>query len=266
VQRQVTEPFSAFAHGRLRVSELNTVATGLSPQQRGNLIHKVLHALFAERPSQDAIRQWTGSDIQERILKAVDASLKEYLWHADPVLRRVLALERDRLLTLVETFVDEELTRSTFTIDSVEQEIEFEQFGVRLTLRIDRIDRLSDESLIVADYKTGQPKNFLNRSGDPLDLQLVVYACALEENIGGLVLINIDSRSIKYSGAAANGEWDAKRADQWAMRLTAWQERVAMAMQQIAKGDARINLNLPSDKTRPLNILSRFEERLRAER
>ncbi|MEE8343870.1 MAG: PD-(D/E)XK nuclease family protein [Woeseiaceae bacterium] len=266
VQRQVTEPFSAFAHGRLRVSELNTVATGLSPQQRGNLIHKVLHALFAERPSQDAIRQWTGSDLQERILKAVDASLKEYLWHADPVLRRVLALERDRLLTLVETFVDEELTRSTFTIDSVEQEIEFEQFGVRLALRIDRIDRLSDESLIVADYKTGQPKNFLNRSGDPLDLQLVVYACALEENIGGLVLINIDSRSIKYSGAAASGEWDAKRADQWAMRLTAWQERVAMAMQQIAKGDARINLNLPSDKTRPLNILSRFEERLRAER
>jgi hypothetical protein len=37
-------------------------------------------------------------------------------------------------------------------------------------------------------------------------------------------------------------------------------------MQQIAKGDARINLNLPSDKTRPLNILSRFRERLRAER
>jgi hypothetical protein len=119
---------------------------------------------------------------------------------------------------------------------------------------------------LVTDYKTGQPKNLLNRHGDPADLQLVVYACALEENIGGLLLINIDSRSIKYSGAAASGEWDAKRADQWAKRLTAWQERVAMAMQQIAKGDARINLNLPSDKTRPLNILSRFTERLRAER
>lgn len=266
VQRQVTEPFSAFAHGRLRVSELDTVATGLSPSQRGSLMHKVLHRLFAETPSQETIRQWAGSDVQERILNAVDSSLKEYLWYAEPVLDRMLALERDRICELVGIFVNEELARSAFAIENVEQEVEFEQSGVRLTLRIDRIDRLADGSLLIADYKTGQPRNLLNRSGDPHDLQLVVYACALDEKIGGLVLINIDSRSIRYSGAAASGEWDGKRADQWTERLSAWQERVATAIQQIAKGDARINLNLPSDKTRPLNILSRFEERIRAER
>jgi probable DNA repair protein len=266
VQRQVTEPFSAFAHGRLRVSELDAVLTGLSPSQRGSVIHNVLHTLYADRPSQDEIRRWSSSEKQQRIQHAVESSLKGYLWHADPVLGRMLALERDRLCSLIGTFIDEELTRSTFAVQSVEQEIEFEHSGVRLTLRIDRIDRLSDESLLIADYKTGQPRNLLNRNGDPHELQLVVYACALEEEIGGLVLINIDSRSIKYSGSAASGEWDAKRADQWTKRLTAWQERVARAMQQIAKGDARINLNLPGDKSRPLNILSRFEERIRAER
>jgi len=266
VQRQATEPFSAFAHGRLRVKELETVATGLSPSQRGSLIHKVLHTLFLERPSQDEIRQWTAPIRKERISKAVDSSLREFLWHADPVLGRILAIERVRLYALVDTFIEEELKRSTFFIDEVEQEIEFEQSSVRLKIRIDRIDRLSDGSFLIADYKTGQPSVFLNRNGDPHDLQLVVYTCALEKTIGGLILINIDSRSISYSGAAASGEWDAKRADQWIVRLNAWQERVAMAMQQIAKGDARINLNLPRDKTRPLNILSRFEERLRIER
>jgi ATP-dependent helicase/nuclease subunit B len=266
VQRQITEPFSAFAHGRLRVSELDTVTTGLSPSQRGSLIHKVLHSVFADTPSQEAMRQWTASDRQGRIQNAVDSSLKEYLWHADPVLDRMLALERDRLCALVDTFISQELTRSTFAIHAVEQEIEFDQSGVRLSLRIDRIDRLADQSLLIADYKTGKPKNLLDRHGDPREIQLVVYSCALAERIGGLVLINIDSRSIKYSGSTASGEWDAKRADQWTKRLSAWQARVSTAMQQIARGDARINLNLPDNQSRPLNILSRFQERMRAER
>ncbi len=172
-------------------------------------------------------------------------------------------LERDRLRDLLLTFIEVELERPAFQVDKVEFEIEYQHAGARLRLRVDRIDRLSDGELLVADYKTGQPKNFLNRNGEPHDLQLVVYACALDESIGGLVLVNIDSRSIIYSGAGADVPWDRKRADQWPERLAAWQEKVANAMRQIARGDARINLSLPGDKTRPLSILSRFEERSR---
>lgn len=263
VQRQTTDPFSAFAVGRLRVSELDSVTTGLSPAQRGSLIHKTLHRLFAEKPSQNEIRQWSRDGIVERIQSAVDSSLREYLWHADPVLRRLLALERERLCVLLETFIEEEMRRAPFHIDRVEHEVEYEQFGVRLDLCIDRIDRLPDGSLLIADYKTGQPKSFLNRSGEPNNLQLLVYACALDEMIGGLVLINIDSKSITYKGTGASVEWDVKGAAQWPARLTTWKESVERAMQQIARGDVRINLNLPTERTRPLNILSRFEERRR---
>lgn len=266
IQRQVSDPFSAFAHGRLRVAELESVAMGLSPALRGSLIHKALHALFAEKPSQDEIRQWRGDGLQERVSRAADTALKRYLRHADPVLRQLLALERARLLDLLESFIAEESKRPAFRIDNVEHEIEYQQFGVRLKLRIDRIDRLFDESLLIADYKTGVAKNLLNRHGDPLDLQLVVYACALDESVGGLVLINIDSRSIAYKGSGGSVAWDAKRAGQWPERLAAWKEKVAMAMQQIAAGDARINLDLQSGQSRPLNILSRFEERRRGQR
>lgn len=263
VQRQATDPFSAFAHGRLRVSEMDTVATGLSPSQRGSLVHKALHKLLAERPSQDEIRQWADPNTGERIKIAVESALTKYLWHADPVLRHILELERNRLCKLLEKFIEAELNRTAFSVDRVEYELDYQQFGVRLNLRIDRIDRLPDESMLIADYKTGQPKNLLKRDGEPRELQLVVYACALDERIGGLVLMNIDSRTILYKGTGASVDWDAKRAGQWSERLAAWQERVSNAMRQIAKGDARINLNLPSDQTRPLNILSRFEERRR---
>ena len=263
IQRQVTEPFAAFAHGRLGVSELDAVATGLSPMMRGSLIHNALQSLLSETPSQNEIRHWSDADARERIRNAVDASLKKYAWRADPVLRRILALERDRLCDLFTRFIEEELARPSFQIDSVEYEIEYQRFGIQLSLRVDRIDRLPDGSVLIADYKTGRPKNFLNRKGQPHDLQLVVYACALNGRIGGLVLINIDSRSIIYSGTGRDVPWDRQRADQWPDRLAGWQESVAAAMRQIAKGDVRINLNLPGDKTRPLSILSRFEERSR---
>jgi probable DNA repair protein len=263
VQLQATEPFSAFAHGRLRASRIDSVATGLSPLMRGSLIHTALNQLLNGTPSQNELRDWLKADAEKRIRNAVDSALKKYSWHADPVLNRILALERDRLRDLLLKFIEVELERPAFQVDKVELEIEYQHAGVRLRLRVDRIDRLSDGELLVADYKTGQAKNFLKRSGEPHDLQLIVYACALGESIGGLVLINIDSRSIVYSGAGANVPWDRKRADQWPQRLTAWQEKVASAMRQIAMGDVRINLSLPSDKTRPLSILSRFEERSR---
>ena len=179
------------------------------------------------------------------------------------VLRRILELERNRLYKLLEKFIEAELKRTAFSVDRVEYELDYQQFGVRLNLRIDRIDRLPDESMLIADYKTGQPKNLLKRDGEPRELQLVVYACALDERIGGLVLMNIDSRTILYKGTGASGEWDAKGAGIWPQRLAAWKAGVDAAMQQIAEGDARINLDLPSDQTRPLNILSRFEERRR---
>ena len=263
IQRQVTEPFSAFAHGRLRVSKLDVVATGLSPLMRGSLIHNALHTLFSDTPSQNEIRRWTDTDTSERIRNAIDSSLKKYSWHADPVLRRILSLERDRLGNLVRNFIEEELARPAFQIDDVEYEIEYQQFGTQLKLRADRIDRLPDGSVLITDYKTGQPKNLLNREGEPRDLQLVVYSCALDERIGGLLIINVNSRSIIYNGTGAGVPWDKKRADQWPERLAAWQKSVATAMRQIAKGDVRINLNLPGDESRPLSILSRFEERSR---
>lgn len=266
VQRQVTDPFSAFAHGRLRVSELPAVATGLSPALRGSLIHNALHTLFADKPTQNEIRHWSDGRLHELVSEAAGRALKEYLWHADPVLRKLLALEQARLCDILKKFVAEELKRPAFSIDSVERELEYQRYGVRLKLRVDRMDRLSDKSLLIVDYKTGLPKNLLNRFGDPHDLQLVVYACAQDENVGGLVLVNIDSRSIEYKGTGASVEWDAKRADQWAERLAAWEKRVIRAMQQIAAGDVRINLNLQSERTRSLNILSRFEERRRGHR
>ena len=264
VQRQSVEPFAAFVYGRLGVKRADAIETGISPSERGNIIHKALHTLFAGHPTQAEIKAWDSTSVDQRLGSAIDTAIAEHLRHADTTHTRLLGLERTRLFRLLRSFVGEEVARPEFAIANVEKSLDFEAFGVRLGMRIDRIDRLADGSLLVIDYKTGMPKNLLNRDGDPLDLQLVVYADALHENIGGLALINIDSRSISYKGTGGSVEWDAARQDEWPQRLQAWYEVVHQALREMAAGDVRINLLLTADAARPLGILSRVEELKRA--
>jgi ATP-dependent helicase/nuclease subunit B len=265
VQRQSIEPFAAFVYGRLGVQQLEAIETGLSASLRGNIIHNALHNLLAERPTQAEIIKWQDEELAQRIGSAADSALAEHIRHADPVVRRILALERRRLRGLLATFVAEECQRTDFSIAEVERAIDYHAHGVHLGLRFDRLDRLPDGSFLIIDYKTGAPKNLLSKDGKPVDLQLVVYADALQQEVGGLALINIDSRSISYKGAGGSVEWGPLDSEAWPQQLDQWRASVHQALQEIAAGDARINLLLSSADGRRLNILSRLEEQKRAD-
>jgi len=265
VQRQSVEPFAAFVYGRLGVQQLDAIETGLSASLRGNIIHNALHTLFVDRPTRTAISQWQEEDLAQRIGSAVDTALAAHVKNADPVMRCILSLERNRLRALLENFVAEECQRAEFAIVAVEQAIDYNEYGVHLGLRFDRLDRLADGSFLIIDYKTGAPKNFLDKAGEPVDLQLVVYADALHKSVGGLSLINVDSRSISYKGAGGGIEWDSRGGQDWPLRLADWRASVHTAVQEMAAGDVRLNRLLSAPEGRPLNILSRLEEQKRAD-
>lgn len=265
VQRQTVEPFAAFVYGRLGIKPPDAIEAGIAPRIRGTIMHAALHTLLAGRPSQKDMQGWSDKDLEERLGSAIDAALAGPLRHADATVTRLLGLERRRLFLLLRAFIAAELGRAAFAVLEVEKSIEFEAFGVRLDLRIDRIDRLADGSLLIVDYKTGRPRSLLNRHGEPTDLQLVVYADALDDVIGGLVFINVDSRSISYKGTGGSVEWDAMPADTWAERLESWIAGMRRALEAFAAGDVRVNLLLTAEEGRPLGLLSRLEELKRAD-
>jgi len=260
VQRQVTEPFSAFAHGRLRVKELTAIETGLPAHLRGSLVHDALHALYADNPTLKVLQAWQDRELDERISAALDAAIRRHTLHADVKQQRLLQLEHARLERLLRRFIELERARPVFSVAGVETSIELERHGIRLDLRVDRIDRQADGALLVLDYKTGRPKNLLNRDGNPADLQLVVYASALGDRVAGLALVNIDSREITYKGAGSHFDKNPQQLAAWHKRLTAWEAQVDDALRAVATGDARINVLQTASEGRPLNILSRLEE------
>jgi len=264
VQQQTIEPFAAFACGRLGIRALNHFETGLSPSLRGILLHETLFRLLREKPSQQEIAEWTEEETRQRISTAIKAGFADTLRHADAVLRRLIAMERTRLQEVVGRFLTAEKSRSSFSIERVEERIDFQFAGVQLALRADRIDRMGDDSLLVIDYKTGRVKNFLGRDKNPVDLQLVVYAVALEQEVGGLALFNIGSRAIVYKAVGGSVDWHAVEKDEWREMLARWSVSVHVAMEQIAAGDVRVNLQLNTEQSRPLNVLSRAEELKRA--
>ncbi len=256
LQRQFAEPFSAFVHGRLGVRPLDPFLKGLSPSLRGSVIHNALHNLLAGDPSQAEIAAWP--DTERRIGSAVDAALDAVGRHADPVLQRLIGLEGRRLRRMLDDFVTAETERSAFTVVGVEKNVQYRRDGMTLGFRIDRVDRLADGRILVIDYKTGMPKTFLTKDGELTDLQLVAYADALGEPVGGLLFINVDTRGIAYRGVGDG--WQANDDQDWEARLDAWRSELHAVVAELAAGDARIRRYQNTADARPLAILSRFEE------
>ncbi|MGI9273194.1 MAG: PD-(D/E)XK nuclease family protein [Woeseiaceae bacterium] len=256
IQRQFVEPFAAFVTGRLGVRSLWPIASGLPASIRGSLIHSALYRLYEDCPSSEQISAWDAVEVDSRIEQAVRSAFRYQKRNADSVLLRMLSLEQQRVVRLLHDVVALDSQRERFDIASVEKEIAADIGDLSLRLRIDRVDVDDDGQSHILDYKTGAPKRLLDRDKNPNDMQLVVYAYVLNESVGGLALLNIDSRAVELD--AAGRTWTPKL--DWDTTLDGWKAQVELAAQEIAAGDVRIQAFQSVQAARALGLLSRFQE------
>jgi hypothetical protein len=259
IQRQFEEPISAFAIGRLGVRLLWPITAGLPPNVRGSLIHAALHRLYATCPTRADIRDWISSDLDARLEQAIRTAFYALETNADAVLRRLLQLEKQRVTNLLRGVIAVDAKRDAFRVQAVEQKLEASVAGVRLRLRLDRLDLDESGGALILDYKTGAPKKLLDREKNPRDLQLLVYASAVREPVAGIGLFNIDSRAIELDAAGRATLPD----ENWDTILAQWQRQVTLSAQQMAAGDVRVNRWQTSRTARSLALLSRYQELLR---
>lgn len=256
IQWQMDEPFGAFALGRLGILPLRPIEAGLAPALRGNLIHGAACHLYRERPAQAEVRGWSESELEERIDTAVDRAFTRYERNTDRKLRELFMLERQRVARLLRELVQTDLQRGPFSIHALEEATELVLAGVRFRVRIDRIDRYDDGAVAILDYKTGSRRKFLDRNGEPTDVQLIVYAIASADPVAALGFYNVDSRetALDASGRDALGE------DTWREALGRWSQDIERAAARFAAGDVRIRYWQTLREARALNLLSRFGE------
>jgi probable DNA repair protein len=203
-------PFQAFATARLNAQNWDAAEAGLTAPERGLLLHEVLHSIWAGPPN--GIR--SHAELIER-----SAHLESFVEnHVQRVLKgkmplrarecmpqRYLELEAIRLIALISEWLRYEAARVPFTVSATEVDARPTIAGLRLKLRLDRVDQLQDGSLLVIDYKTGQVSPGAWELPRPDDVQLPLYASfAIEDSAdrtGGLVFAQIRAGNGKeFSG------------------------------------------------------------------
>ncbi len=254
LQRQMSDPFSAFAYGRLGIRPVMPILNGVPANIRGSLIHNALHELYRDTPTRSEIATWP--DLDERLPGIIGRAFFGLERRADDTLRQLLKLERHRVADLLRSVVALDSDRDDFAIAGVETTQAFVAGELELRLRVDRIDRLGNDELLILDYKTGQRRQFVNSAMEADDIQLIVYACAVAEPIAGLAFVNVDSRNVDLNGA---GRELTPQLD-WESTLAGWRAEVLAAAETFALGDVRLNGALPIKASRSFGLLSRIRE------
>ncbi len=209
LKRQAACPFQAFAAKRLRADTLEETEWGISPSVKGKLLHTVMQRLFtAEEPARlrtlNDIVAATATNRIEGILDVhIDATIRaQFGAVTDPWQQACLAAEKRRLRERITAWLELEASRQPFSVEACEERLEDVRVGdLRLNLRADRIDRLSDGSRLLLDYKTGLVSPSSWDGNRPEDPQLPLYAVyGNVENVSGIVFARIRAGKIDFEG------------------------------------------------------------------
>jgi ATP-dependent helicase/DNAse subunit B len=198
--------FRAFATSRLGAETWEAAEVGLSAAERGQLLHSVVHAIWGGPPN--GIRSWEelqgiadrSAFVAERVDEVMRNEVPDAAREMPP---RYLVLEARRLTRLVANWLEYEAARLPFTVVATELKSLVEIGGLKLDLRLDRIDRLNDGSLLVVDYKTGDISPKVWDTPRPEDVQLPLYGgFALDpgSELGGLVFAKIRAGDVTFTG------------------------------------------------------------------
>jgi hypothetical protein len=184
--RQSDCPFQATATYRLRAEPWPATIIGLTPIERGTLVHATLDAFWRSVRSQAALLSMTPASLASSIDAAFECArslLTPARWASLP--SAVEATEKTCVSRLVNEWVREfDKDRPPFTVLDTERRASVSIAGYTLDVRLDRVDALASGGVAVIDYKTGlasaPPRWFEDR---PQGVQIALYGAACEQAV-----------------------------------------------------------------------------------
>lgn len=250
IELQSRCPFRAYAQLRLRAEPLESPLPGITPRERGQMLHRALELLWqrlgdsvglaAARADHTLARQ-----ITECVSQAGGEVLRggEETSGLAQLRRAAIGRERDRAARLITALCDLEAARTPFRVRELETQHRVMIGGALIDVRIDRMDRLEDGTHVILDYKSGRavtPDWDVEQTTHP---QLLVYLRATEATVSALAVAHLDPKTVVFRGI---GDLDSRlpgikgAAGLWSQRLQAWNEQVTRLAGDFLRGEARV--------------------------
>lgn len=258
IKDQALCPFRAFAHHRLRAEQLDVPDIGIDNMARGSLVHIALELFWGKVVDQDTLLSLAETTLNKLLDEVVDSALsrleKERRYDLPARQRQI---EQQRLISLLQQWIEFERQRSRFRVVASEQNHQVRIGKLSIRTRIDRIDELDDSTYAIIDYKTGrtEPLQWLDdRITEP---QLPTYCLGLSREQIGAVMFAVVRGKVKESGfrglARKDEAWPGAKSRTLAARLDEkgwgsleevlahWDSTLPALGDAFARGDASVD-------------------------
>lgn len=263
LKNQAACPFKAFAIHRLYATPLEPLTRLIQAADRGVILHRALELIWKKIETLQNLKALEPSSLQETVNRSVtSAVLAQAQRRPDLLSDTLIQLEIERLGKQLTQWLALEMERPSFRIKALEHSVDAEICGIRLKLRIDRVDQLEDGGLLLIDYKSGECGLKQWHGERPDDPQLPLYAVSLisnDENDEVVALafaqINADrqrfvgigqSRTVAPGITAIDKIRGWEMANEWLLLKSEWRMTLERLITEFLAGEANVS---PRDRS-----------------
>jgi ATP-dependent helicase/nuclease subunit B len=245
-------PFKAFAEIRLKALPMPTLQLGLVPSERGEIIHQVLYLFWKELKTHSVLKTLALSELHSKVTGITEEVLETWRRLRPATLQpHYLALEKQRILKVVLSYLLLEKSRPSFTVVGLELERVVVIQGIELKLRIDRIDKLEDDSELLLDYKTGITALRDWFGERPRDPQLPLYSVTHDKEPSGVAFGILRPEGAMYQGVTKENDLlprvktldklrVVEKETSYAAQNLSWQKMIESLVKEFQEGVATV--------------------------
>lgn len=240
-------PFKAFAKYRLLAQPLPGVISGVSPAERGNMVHELLEVFWHFCKDSKTLLQLSEPDINAHLSESASKIVRAVLGDRFHEWPKWLCLEQEQLVQLIKVWLQQEKLRNPFRVLTLEQWRKVELEGLNLNVRIDRMDELEDGGYLLIDYKTGSVSNQGWLNEELSEPQLPLYCLAEGDKVRAIAFAQV-----RYDNSAFIGVTDSQtklyeeekkkihQQEDWQYLVQQWRSELSRLATSFKQGQATV--------------------------
>jgi len=195
-------PFKAITNYQLNISAYQPIEIGIDPKTKGSWLHQTMELIWNRLASQKALLALSQNDLESLIFDSLKSAMQSHEAYLLAITdAEIIQLELTKLAGLIFEWLSLEKNRDEFSVEQLEKNDELALDDLKLSFRIDRIDRNNNNQVEIIDYKTGKTE-IRNWFGvRPTEAQMPAYILAIRaKNISGLSYARIKTGEVAQLG------------------------------------------------------------------